>query len=140
MKGPADDPVRRTGPIEVPKDVFELVEQICLNLPEVTVRVDESRTETRSTAYSYDVRRRSFCLLVATAGPSGDSDSILVLRADQSERDAMLSHGHPYFAPRSVRDRLGVHLDQHTDWVEIRELVTESYRLLAPKKLIQLLG
>jgi hypothetical protein len=30
-------------------------------LPEVTVRVDESRTRARSTARSFDIRRRSFC-------------------------------------------------------------------------------
>jgi hypothetical protein len=30
-------------------------------------------------------------------------------------------------------------LDKDTDWEEIRGLVTESYRVLAPKKLIQLL-
>jgi hypothetical protein len=55
--------------------------------PEVSVRVDYSTTSARSTAHSFEIRRRSFCLLVALGG-------------------------------------------------EIRELVTESYRLLAPKKLI----
>jgi hypothetical protein len=30
-------------------------------------------------------------------------------------------------------------LTDETDWEEIRELVTESYRVLAPKKLIALL-
>jgi predicted DNA-binding protein (MmcQ/YjbR family) len=30
-------------------------------------------------------------------------------------------------------------LNEDTDWEEIRELVTESYRVLAPKKLTTLL-
>ena len=34
---------------------------------------------------------------------------------------------------------LGVMLTHDTDWEEIRELVTESYRILAPKKLTALL-
>ena len=34
------------------------------------------------------------------------------------------------------RDRIRVLLTDDTDWEEIRELVTESYRILAPKKLI----
>jgi hypothetical protein len=60
---------------------------------------------------------------------------LLVLRADPDERDALLSMGHPFFAPRAGRGRVGVALGDDTDWEEIRELVLESYRVLAPKKL-----
>ncbi|MGO9874323.1 MAG: MmcQ/YjbR family DNA-binding protein [Acidimicrobiia bacterium] len=122
-------------PIEVPEEIFERVSTLCLALPEVTVRVDESLTRTRSTAHSFDIRRRSFCLLVARAGPTGESVPLLVLRADPGERDALLSIGHPFFAPRAGPGRIGVRLTDDTDWDEIRELVTESYRRLAPKKL-----
>jgi hypothetical protein len=44
-----------------------------------------------------------------------------------------------FFAPRAGRDRIGVLLTGDTDWEEIRELVTESYRILAPTKLTALL-
>jgi hypothetical protein len=48
--------------------------------------------------------------------------------------------GPPFFAPRRAgRDRIGVFLADDTDWEEIRELDTESYRVLAPKKLTALL-
>ena len=47
--------------------------------------------------------------------------------------------GHPFFASRAGRDRIVVALTDDTDWEEIRELVTESYRFLAPKKLSALL-
>jgi hypothetical protein len=127
------------APIEVPEDIVERVRTLCRTLPEVTVRVDDSLTRTRSTAYSFDIRRRSFCLLVAAAGPAGKPVPLLVLRADPDEREAMLSTGHPFFAPRAGRDRIGVLLTDDTDWEEIRELTTESYRVLAPKKLIALL-
>jgi predicted DNA-binding protein (MmcQ/YjbR family) len=100
------------------------------------VRVDEPRTKTRSAAWSFDIRRRSFCLLVATVGREGKPTPLIVLRADSDEREALLAMGHPYFAPRRTkRDRIGVLLTKETDWEEIRELVTESYRILAPKKL-----
>jgi len=118
---------------------LERVSTLCLALPEVTVRVDQSLISTRSTAHSFDIRRRSFCLLVAWEGPSGKPVPQLVLRADPDERDALLSTGHPFFASRGGRDRLGVRLSDDTDWAEIRELVTESYRRLAPKKLTALL-
>ncbi len=61
---------------------------------------------------------------------------MLILRADPQERQALLSMGHPYFAPRAGGDRIGVRLTGRTDWEEIRELVMDGYRLLAPKKLV----
>jgi hypothetical protein len=103
------------------------------------VRVDESLIRARSTAHSFDIRRRSFCLLVAWEGPTGKPVPQLVLRADPDDRDALLSIGHPFFASRAGRDRIGVRLTDDTDRQEIRELVTESYRRLAPKKLTALL-
>ena len=128
-----------SAPIEVPQDILERVRTLCLALPEVTVRVDGSLTRTRSTALSFDIRRRSFCLLVAREGSTGKPVPLLVLRADPDEREVLLSIGRPFFAPRAGRDRIGVLLTDGTDWEEIRELVTESYRVLAPKKLTELL-
>src|SRR5262249_44686087 len=111
------------------------VRALCLALPEVTVRVDESQVPTRSAAESFDIRRRSFCLIVAVKDPTAKVVSLLVLRADEVEREVLLAIGHPFFAPRGGPDRLGVLVTHDTDWEEIRELVTESYRILAPKKL-----
>jgi hypothetical protein len=125
--------------VEVPEDIVERVRKLCLALPEVTVRVDHSLTRARSTARSFDIRRRSFCLLVAVEKPAGEPVPLLVLRADPDEREALLSIGHPFFAPRAGPGRIGVRLNDDTDWEEIRELVTESYRVLAPKKLTALL-
>jgi hypothetical protein len=122
-------------PVEVPEDIVERVSALCLALPEVTVRIDYSRIRERSTARSFDIRRRSFCLLVAWLDPAGQLVPLLVLRAGPGERQALLSVGHPYFASRAGRDRLGVLLTDDTDWAEIRELVIDSYRILAPKKL-----
>ena len=103
------------------------------------MRVDGSLTRTRSTAHSFDIRRRSFCLLVAREGATGKPVPLLVLRVDPDEREALLSIGHRFFASRAGRDRIGVLITDDTDWEEIRELVTESYRILAPKKLTALL-
>jgi hypothetical protein len=78
-------------------------------------------------------------LLVAGEGPTGQPVPLLVMRVDPDEREVLLSTGRPFFAPRAGRDRIGVLLTDGTDWEEIRELVTESYRILAPKKLTALL-
>ena len=126
---------RAGAPVEVPEDIVERVSTLCLALPEVTVRVDASLVRTRSTAHSFDIRRRSFCLLVAREGPTGQPVPLLVLRADPEEREVLLSIGYPFFASRAGRDRIVVALTDDADWEEIRELVIESYRILAPKKL-----
>jgi predicted DNA-binding protein (MmcQ/YjbR family) len=128
-----------SAPVEVPEDIVERVRTLCLALPEATVRVDYSLIRARSTARSFDIRRRSFCLLVAVEDSNGKPVPLLVLRADPDERAVLLSIGHPFFASRAGRDRIGVLLTDDTDWEEIRELVTESYRILAPKKLTALL-
>ena len=138
MRPESDDGV--SAAVAVPEDIGERVRTLCLALPEVTVRVDYSLTRTRSTAQSFDIRRRSFCLLVAIESSTGKSLPLLVLRADPDEREALLSIGHPFFLPRRAGDgRMGVWLTGDTDWEEIRELVTESYRVLAPKRLTALL-
>jgi hypothetical protein len=128
-----------SAPVEVPEDIVERVHTLCLALPEVTVRVDYSLTTQRSTAWSFDIRRRSFCLLVARAGRAGKPVPLLVVRADSDDREALLSSGPPFFSPRAGRDRIGVLLTDEADWTEIRELVIDSYQLLAPKKLTALL-
>ena len=59
---------RVQAPVEVPEDIVERVRALCLALPEVTVRVD-------GWAQSFDIRRRSFCLLVAREGRTGVTES-----------------------------------------------------------------
>jgi predicted DNA-binding protein (MmcQ/YjbR family) len=127
------------SPVEVPAEIVERIRTLCLALPGVTVRVDDSHTTARSTAHSFDIRRRSFCLLVAREDSTGKPVPLLVLRAGQEEREALLSNGHPFYASRASRDRIVVVLTDDTDWEEICELVIESYRILAPKKLTALL-
>jgi YjbR len=128
-----------SAPVEVPEDIVERIRALCLALPEVTVRIDDPLTSARSTAQSFDIRRRSFCLLVAREDSAGKPVPLLVLRAGTEEREALLSIGHPFFASRAGGDRIIVVLTDDTDWEQIRELVIESYRILAPKKLIALL-
>ncbi len=128
-----------SAPVEVPEDLVERVRALCLALPEVTVRIDASQSSARSTAWSFDIRRRSFCLLVARAGASGQPVPLLVLHARPEEREALLSAGHPFHASRAGGDRVVVVLTGAPDWEEIRQLVTESYRILAPKKLAAML-
>jgi hypothetical protein len=126
------------APVKIPAPVYERVSSLCRALPEVTARADEPRISARSTAWSYDIRRRSFCLLVAVRPQNAEPAPRLALRVDPQDREALGSLGHPHFCPQAGhrhRDPIAARLTDATDWEEIRELVTESYRLLAPKKL-----
>jgi len=116
----------------VPDDVLHRARSACLALPESTEVQTDVGTE-------FKIRRRTFAYVFAVADPSGRVFTMLSCRAEAEEREVLLAIGHPFFAPRGGVDRIGVVLDSGTDWTEFAELVTESYRLLAPKKLAALL-
>ena len=113
---------------------------LCLGQPEVTVRIDDSRIDARSTAWSYDIRRRSFCLLVAWRDASGESVPRLVLRARPDERRALCRRppGSPPPGPAQIALWSKSH-QRHRLAGDPRARNPESYRVLAPKKLTALL-
>jgi hypothetical protein len=46
--------------------------------------------------------------------------------------------GHPFFRPGWGTNVMGMVLDEATSWDEVAELLTESYCIMAPKKLVAL--
>jgi hypothetical protein len=85
------------------------------------------------------VRRKIFAQVAAVIDPGGQPATIVALRPVPGEREALIAIGHPYFSRGPWDDRLGriaVVIEASTDWDEIAELVTDSYRLTAPKKLV----
>src|SRR4051812_26461874 len=70
-----------------------------------------------------------------------DERTVVVFHATPGEIDALVGSGYPFFpgwggglVTMALRD------DGTTDWEEVRELLTESYCILAPKKLVARLG
>jgi hypothetical protein len=85
------------------------------------------------------VRRKIFAQVAMVIDPKGQSATIVAMRPEPAERDALIAIGHPYFSRGAWDDRLGriaVMIEATTDWGDIAELVTDSYRLTAPKKLV----
>ena len=115
---------------DVPDHVLAEARSIARRLPETS----EVRT---TVGVEIKIRRSTFAYVFAIDDPDRGVVPMIVVRADPAEREALLAGGHPYFATGSGRDRLGIVIDDSTDWDEIAELMTESYRLLAPKKLIR---
>ncbi len=117
---------------EVPSCVRERVRAVCLALPEAV----ETQTDV---GWAFRIRQRIFAYVFGVVNPEGRRFSMLVCRADPEERQVLLAIGHPFFAPGSGGDRIGVVIEDTADWDELAELITESYRLLAPRKLVSLL-
>ena len=65
-----------------------------------------------------------------TDGPA----TVLTFRSSGEELEALSLVGPPFFKPVWFRDIVGMVLGDDVDWVEVRELVTDSYCLLAPRR------
>lgn len=86
----------------------------------------------------YFLIRRKIFAQVATVIAKARPMTMVVIRPRPEEREALIRKGRPYFSRGSFDDRVGrvaVLIQDTSDWDEIAELVTDSYRITAPKKL-----
>jgi hypothetical protein len=76
----------------------------------------------------------------AYARATGEHGPLVVMtfRSGGPELEALRGMGRPFFAPVWRGNEVGLVLDGDADWGEVGELVAESYRILAPKKLAAL--
>jgi YjbR len=125
--------------VEVPTEIVGQLRSLCLGLPEAYE--EEAWTGTR-----WRVRKKTFAHVVAIAdgwppayvrasravGPT----NVLTFRSSGDELVALTASGHPFFKPPWAPDVVGMVIGDDVDWDEVTELVTESYCVLAPKKLV----
>ncbi|MEO9325456.1 MmcQ/YjbR family DNA-binding protein [Nocardioides sp. C4-1] len=64
---------------------------------------------------------------------------MISFRAQGEELLALTHAGPPFFKPPWAPGVVGLLLGDDTDWDEVGELVAESYRVLAPARLVRLL-
>jgi hypothetical protein len=124
---------------ELDSAVLDRVRSMCEALPEI-------QEQTAWVGVRWRVRHHTFAhlLVVADGKPQGHARAagtdgpvtMLTFRAPASEVEAYASMGAPYFYAGWGRDVVGLVLDDDTDWYEVEELVTDSYRELAPRKLV----
>lgn len=74
----------------------------------------------------------------ARAAASDGPRTVLTFRSGARLDAARFSRA-PFFKPAWWPDIAGLTLDSTTDWDEVADLLTESYRLLAPRKLAALI-
>jgi hypothetical protein len=112
---------------DVPDGMLAELRAICLGLP-------EAHEHQPWTGASWRIRNRTFAHVLSLDSPAGVT-TLVTFRAAGDELDALLAGGHPFFKAGWGHDVIGMVLDGSTDWEEVGELLTESYCVLAPKKL-----
>lgn len=108
--------------------------RICARLPEVTERISHG-------SLTFFVRqKRTVCYV--TDDHHGDGRLALVCPASIADQEETIA-AEPgrFFRPPYVGHRgwLGLRLDVNPDWDEVTAIVTEAYRLVAPKTLVRAL-
>jgi hypothetical protein len=66
--------------------------------------------------------------------------TVVTFESSGEELTALSNLGPPFHRPSWRRTVVGLSIDDDTDWTEVAELITESYRVLAPKSLAARLG
>jgi predicted DNA-binding protein (MmcQ/YjbR family) len=132
--------VPRTPRIEPPGDVVARLASVALELP-------EAYEEDAWTGVRWRVRQRTFAHVAALphddaasrlSVTDGRTVTVVSLRSAGEERAALEAIGPPrFFFPGWAEDAVTMVVDDDTDWEELAELVTESYRLLAPQRLVR---
>ena len=115
---------------DVPADVLAELRSIC-------GRLLESREERAWAGRRWQIRKRTFAH-VLTVDAGGGPTTVMSFRSSPPEIDALFGQGHPFFRPGWGTNVVGMVLDGGVDWDEVRELVTDSYAVMAPKKLARL--
>jgi hypothetical protein len=111
-------------------DALQRLRSLCLALPETTERlshgeptwfVRDKQTFVMYADHHHDDRLAFWC-----SAPPGTQDGLVRLDPDR------------FFVPPYVGHRgwLGVWLDVEVDWEEVAGIVTDAYRAIAPKRLL----
>lgn len=114
---------------DVPLDIEERLRAICLGLPDAFEQAAWKGTR-------WMVRTKTFASVLAIDTPGRPRRTVLAFRSDGDELEALLRAGDPFIVLGWGRNAIGLVLDDATDWDEVRELITESYCVMAPRKLV----
>lgn len=125
---------------EIDEALVERLGAICLAFPEVVEedawRGTRWRIRGRTFAHVLQLTDGSPPSYAKASGIDGPA-TILTFQITAVERELFAQLGLPYWAVHWGRDVGGLVLGEDPDWSEIEELVTDSYCLLAPRKLAE---
>jgi hypothetical protein len=127
------------GSDDIPEEILGRIRSVCLGLPgaqeqDAWVGV---RWRVRGHTFAHVLtvesgRPASYARAAGTAGPA----VVLTFRGDAEELAALAGMGAPYFRTQWGREVGGLVIGPDTDWDEVAELLTDSYCVMAPQKLV----
>lgn len=109
-----------------PEQAVARVREICLALPEA-----EEKAFGGHTAPSFRIRGKLFVM-------TSEDLSVITFKAAPGVQQALVAEDPArFFVPAYVGSKgwVGARLDVDQDWPEIAELIEDSYRLIAPRRL-----
>lgn len=122
----------------VPDEILARLRLVCLDLP-------EAYEEAAWVGTRWCVRKKNFAhvLMIDAGWPPAYAQAaacdgpacVLTFRLPDTKLAAPRFARHPFFRPVWFPNIAGMQLDAHTDWDEVQERLTESYCVLAPRKL-----
>jgi YjbR protein len=123
-------------PGDVPPEILDRLRPICHRLPEtyeepawIGIRW-RIRKRTVAHVYTPDVDRFP---VYAGHAPDGEPPVVMTFRVPLEDLPGLTATGFPFFPAPWGTNVAAVLLGNHTDWTEIAELITDSYRETAPK-------
>jgi hypothetical protein len=131
---------------DVPPEILARLRPVCLGLP-------EAYEEQAWAGRRWRIRKKTFAHVITIesgwppayahamrTGPADGPVTAMTFRSSGAELDALVNSGHPFYKPDWSPTVVGIVLDAGTDWDEVAELLTESYCIMAPQKLVGLLN
>ena len=115
---------------DVPDEVEARLRAMCLALP-------DAYEESAWVGTRWMVRKKTFAHVLTIDDVDG-ARLVLTSRAAGDDLEVLTQVGHPYYLLGWGRDAMGMVLDDATDWDEVREIVTDSFCVMAPKRLVAL--
>jgi predicted DNA-binding protein (MmcQ/YjbR family) len=123
--------------------------EVVARLGATALALPEAHEEDAWTGVRWRIRTKTFAhVMVAQPGFESsfrditgvaDPTTVLTFHATGDELLALVHTGMPFYKPPWSPTIVGIVIDAQTDWAEVADLVTESYRFCAPQKLAKLL-
>jgi hypothetical protein len=123
--------------------------KVVRRLATAALTLPEAYEEEAWTGVRWRIRTKTFAhVMVAQEGYESalreitgiaDPTTVLTFHSSGDELLALTHAPLPFYKPPWSGTIVGLILDDDTDWAEVAELVTESYRFCAPQKLVRAL-
>ena len=126
---------------------IEPSDEVVARLAATALALPEAHEEDAWTGVRWRIRAKTFAhVMVGQEGYESsfrnitgipDPTTLLTFRASGAELLALVHAGRPFYKPPWSPTIVGMELNDDTDWGEVAELVTESYRFCAPQRLVR---